>query len=140
MEIGRVIKINKNIVTVQMIRTNACSRCGACKIFAEKELQIEAINAAGAQPGDKVKIQLEANAFMSAVAVLYGIPFIAVILGFFTGTHIGGLFGLAEYSALTGFAAGIFLAWLSYIFIKSTEDKRKKNAKHKAIAVEVIEN
>jgi sigma-E factor negative regulatory protein RseC len=123
-----------------MTRTNACSRCGACQIFGEKDMRIEAVNAAGAQLHDKVRISLESGAFMQALGILYGIPFIAVMLGFFFGTHIGEVLGLAEYSALTGFAAGIFLAYISYIIIKSTEAKRKKNARHKAVAVEVVKN
>jgi len=140
MEIGTVIDVHGDTVTVQMTRADACSRCGACKIFGGNALQIEAINTAGAQLHDKVRISLESGAFVQAVGILYGIPFFAMMLGFFIGTRVGEMLGFAEYSALTGFTSGIFLAYLCYRLIKSTDSKRKKKERRQAIAVEVVKN
>ena len=134
---GLVIAVNGDMVTVQMKRTSACSRCGACKAWGEQEMHIEAYNAAGAKPGDRVKIAVEPGMFMQALGILYGIPFAAIMLGFFAGYYAGIAMNIGEYAALTGFGSGAAMAFLSLKAIKILGPKDKEN-RHRTVAVEVI--
>lgn len=134
-ETGMVVEAQNEIVTVQMKRASACSRCGACKIWNEQEVLIEAVNKLGAEPGDRVRLDMEAGIFWKALAVLYGLPFTFMMVGFFSGTYLGGLLGVGEYDALVGLGGGVFMAYLSYRLIKAGEPKRKR---HRAVVAEVL--
>jgi len=128
-EIGLVVAVQKGTITVQMTRSSACSRCGACKPWGDQEILVEANNSIGATVGDRVRLDMKPGLFMKALAILYGLPFTAIMLGFIIGALIGG--------ALVGFIAGIAMAALAYKFIRITEPKRQEKG-HRAIAVEIV--
>ena len=129
-ETGLVIAVQKESVTVQMTRSSACSRCGACKPWGDKEIQIEARNLIGAQKGDYVRLSMEPADFRNALAILYGIPFAAIMIGFFLGAVLAG--------PQAGFAAGIVMAGVAYKIIRATEPARQKKG-HSAAVAEIIE-
>ncbi|MBE6974734.1 MAG: polyunsaturated fatty acid synthase PfaA [Ruminococcaceae bacterium] len=94
---------------VLVIRESACSgdchKCSGCGAVREK-LLIDAVNAAGAQPGDTVIIRSDSAPVLTGAAVLYILPLALFFLGYFLGenAHFGPLAGFA------GFVAGLVLA------------------------------
>ena len=125
-----MIEVRGEMVLVKMKRISACSRCGACKPFhGEDEMQIEAINLAQAKLHDRVRVSISPGAFWEALGILYGIPFVALMLGFFVGTYLGG--------PLLGFAGGLVLLFLCYRIIKATERTRQQKSAHRATVLEV---
>jgi len=128
-EIGLVLTAEKGTITVKMTRSSACSRCGACKPWGDQEILVEANNSIGAVVGDRVRLNIKPGIFMNALAILYGIPFASIMLGFFLGTLIGG--------AMVGFIAGLVMAALAYKFIRITEPKRQKKGHH-IVAIEIV--
>ena len=121
--VGLVISIQGEDAIVQMKRTSACSQCGACApSFADpngQEIQIEVKNTINAVPGDKVRITMEPGIYLYALGILYGIPFVFMLTGFFGGTFLGNLFNFGDFSALVGFFSGVALAYLSLRIIKA---------------------
>ena len=138
--LGTVVAAENDIVTVKIIRKSECKGCGTCKMFGSQEILIKAKNTANARIGDTVQISEEAGAFVKALGFLYGIPFAALIAGFFAGSHAGNFMNLGYYSALTGFFFGVFLAFFCIKMLKHMENRREKADKYRAYAVKIINN
>ncbi len=136
-ETGLVIDLNNNDITVSMARSEACAKCGACITgLNSQEMIISVQNACGAKIGDHVSIELNESVFLSAVAIMYGVPFLALLLGFFAGTQINGYFDIA-YNELVSFCLGLILMFLTY-FLISKNEPRFKSKRYKPIATKII--
>ena len=131
METGVVVEVRGSVAAVQMKRLSACSKCGGCKPWGEKEMLIEAENAVGAKLNDRVQLAVKPAGFLQALGILYGIPFAAIMLGFFIGAYIGG--------ALAGLLAGTLMAWIAYKLIKASEPSREKKGHH-VVVVAVVKS
>lgn len=112
-EVATVKKIDGDVLTASLVRSDACADCHACKIGAnETEMIIEAKNLCGAKVGDKVMIELEASDMIKATVIMYGIPLVVMMFGFWAGNF---------YSQLAGFLLGIVLLGITYFVIRSFE-------------------
>jgi len=134
MEVGRVIETEKNKVVVKLKRTEACAKCRACTVGMEsKDMLIKAYNQCDASIGDNVEIVLEETNFIAAVAIMYGLPFLALIIGTVVGICGSKIIGLGN-NELIGFLFGIICVCIMYLWIRSKEDYWKsKNFVPKAI-------
>ena len=94
---------------VLLVRESACSgdchKCSGCG--AAKETMIfTAKNAINASAGDLVKVESATGPVMKAAAVLYVLPLVQFILGYYLGTQPGAIGGLG---GCLGFVLGIAL-------------------------------
>lgn len=136
-EIGKVIKVEDNKLTIKLKRTEACAKCRACTAgMASKDMIINAVNLCNASIDDNVEIVLEDNNFIKAVLIMYGIPLAGLMFGVLIG-YFGSLkLGLGN-NELIAFGLGIFFVVLTYLWIKYKEDYWKtKNFIPKAIRVD----
>ena len=133
-EVGNVIDIENNKVVVKLKRTEACAKCRACTAGMEsKDMIIKAYNQCGANVVDNVEIVLEEANFIAAVAIMYGLPFLGLIVGTVIGIFGSKAIGL-ENNELIGFGVGLVFICLTYLWIKSKESYWKsKNFVPKAI-------
>jgi len=137
---GVVIGIEGDKAKIKMQRHTACGDCGACQV-SEKQLNVllEAENTVGAKTGDFVEVDMETLDFLSAVVVVYLYPLISFIIGIFAG-YYGFLFlGLADKAAQgVGAVTGILAAAVTYMVIRSREDKIKAMKKYKPAITNII--
>lgn len=136
-EIGKVIGIDDNKVTVKMTRTEACAKCRACSIGMEKQdMIIKASNLCNANIDDNVEIVLEEENFIKAVSIMYGIPFISLIVGIFGGYYGSISLGVGN-NELIGFCLGMLFVIITYLWIRHKESYWKsKDFVPKAIRIE----
>jgi positive regulator of sigma E activity len=93
-EQGKVIKISdKNLAEVQMKASPRCVNCGLCKKTGEFA-SIEALNKIGAKLGDAVKIEIMERKILLAYFLVYILPILALVFGYF----IGGIFWAFAFS------------------------------------------
>jgi sigma-E factor negative regulatory protein RseC len=133
-EFGQVVKVLNGDVRVRLNRQEACAKCGACTAGLEsKDMFIEATNIAKAKMDDWVEIQLEEANFIKAVAIMYGIPLIGLLLGLALGS-LAGNYWFPGFADILGIIAGLLGAGLSFLLIHLNEDKFKtKKFKPKAV-------
>lgn len=136
-EIGKVVGIDKNKVTVKMTRTEACAKCRACTMGMEtQDMIIKASNLCNADINDNVEIVIEEENFIKAVLIMYGIPFISLIIGIFGGYYISKAVGIGNNEVI-GFCSGMILVVITYLWIKHKEEYWKsKDFIPKAIRIE----
>ncbi len=138
-EIGQVIEVKDAVVKVRLNRKEACAKCGACTAGLEsKDMFIEANNYALAHKGDFVEISLKEENFIKAVAIMYGIPLIGLLLGLGLGAGIGATLapGLADVLAIV---LGLMGAGVSFLLIHLNENRFKVD-QYKPKAVKVVDS
>jgi len=104
---------------VETDRNDACSHCGSCHVSfgCNSEMNIKAINRAGAGVGDLVSIHLSSGTIMKSAAILYLIPVAGLISGAFIGEGLSTKLAISETSAiallsLAGFIMGFIITTL----------------------------
>lgn len=123
-EVGQVVKIHDDLVTVKYNRQSACKNCQACMAGAkENEMFLTAQNDCHAEIGDFVNVTLPEKQFIKAVSLLYGVPLVTMLLGFFIAYQIPFIYESAN-KELYSFIVGIVAMVVTY-FIIHLRDKRK---------------
>jgi len=132
---GLVTREEKNMVTVHIVRKEACGHCKACLSgYIEKDMNIEAKNLCDAEVGDWVELELQDNAFFKAIVVSYGIPFVGFLAALFLGHFFIEPLFVGSPEGLIAFLCGIAGVLLCYTWIRS-QNKRWENGRYLPLAV-----
>lgn len=126
-EEGIVVSIGTGTANVAITKSENCEECSAkiiCKPKSENENIIKVEDSLGVKPGDKVRIEVDGSALLSASFFLYGVPLILLFVGIFSGMSI-----FLSYTAkeLYSFLLGIGLVTIYYTlnFFNKTTAKTK---------------
>lgn len=133
-EKGIVIGLkDNNLALIKMTRQEACAKCRACIAgMEEKDMFIEAENACGANVNDWVEVEMAPDGFIHAVLIMYGIPFVAFMIGVGIGYVLGGM-QTAISKELISFGCGLICTFLAFLWIKSQEE-RWSSKKYRPVA------
>lgn len=122
-EVGEVIGKENNRLIIRMQRTEACAKCRACTAGMKKEdMIIKAENMCNAEIGNKVDVIIDNANFMKATLIMYGIPFIAFMIGIFVGYYGADKYGINN-GELIGIGLGLILVVVTYLIIHTQEKK-----------------
>ena len=72
----------------------------------------EAENPAGAQVGDKVRLQFNSRAALTAILIVFGLPLLALLLGVILTPVVAGQIGYRDHSQLLSIGVGMVLFFL----------------------------
>lgn len=134
-QVGVVESVKKDHIFVKVMREETCAHCKVCTtgINEGKECLIEAVNQCGATVGDVVNIDIQANYFLQATTIMYGIPLIAMLLGIGISLVITKKLGLPNPETISAMI-GIIFTGAVYIWINRRE-KKNKNMIYLPIAI-----
>ena len=112
-ETASVIATEGNRARITLVRSEACGACSAkhiCHPTSSKTMEMEVLNSAGAQAGDKVIISLPPEELLKASFSVYLMPAVAAVAGAAIGWSRSG----TDTGAIIGCAIGLALAsaWL----------------------------
>ena len=139
-EQGIVIKTSATDAVVKTVKSSACKGCssrGSCHTVGESdEMEVDAINAAGAKVGDRIVLNLESGPLLKATFLLYVFPIILLIIGAALGQRIATMLGLESsgLSVLLGFA---FL-FAAVLFIKKKANNLAKRDKYRPTIIRIL--
>jgi len=139
-EVGRIKSTDGLFAVVSVPRKSLCEGCtlSICKP-EEHVMEIEALNAAKAGVGQKVRVVMKSSSYMKSAGIVYGIPALALVLGAVVGKelisrHLPG-FDPDSISAVFGFG-GLILA---FIIVRLWTDKTAKRTERKPVIEEILE-
>jgi sigma-E factor negative regulatory protein RseC len=119
-EEGVVIRTDEKNAWIKTVKTGACASCssrGACQTMGGgREMEVEAMNTAGAQIGDRVVIGFETGPLLKISFLIYIFPILALIIGAVIGQTCAPYLTLDPSAAAMVF--GFFLVFLSVLFIR----------------------
>ena len=120
-EEGVILKIDSSTAWVKTQKTKACEGCssrGACSTTGGGEdMEVQAINAAGGQVGDRVVLSFDTSSLLKASFLLYVFPIICMLLGAFAGMKLAPAVNL-DTSIVSAICAFSFFG-LSFLFVTS---------------------
>ncbi len=93
-EVGTIVELRgKHVALVLCEKNSMCEHCataGACHIGDDGRARtVEAVNAIGAQVGDKVRVAVSTRTFLQSGFILYIVPLIALVVGAVIGKVVG---------------------------------------------------
>jgi len=139
-ERGIVVKLDSTTAWVKTTRTSACKTCSAkssCNaVESGKEMEVEAINEAGAQIGDRIIISIETASLLKASFLLYVFPILLMVAGAIIGQMSGPLFNIdpSAFSAVVGF----LFFFISFWFVKSRGNRMARKNEYKPKIIRIL--
>jgi len=138
-EQGIVTKTDSSAAWVKTIKTGACKGCsarGSCHSLGNNaEMEVEAINEAGARVGDRIVLLFETGSLLKATFLLYVFPILLLIAGAALGQEIAPHvdFNPSGLSALTGFS--FFIAAVLIVKVRANKMALKKEYRPKIVKI-----
>jgi sigma-E factor negative regulatory protein RseC len=139
-EQGIVTKVESTTAWVTTKKTDACNSCGAksaCHVVGGgKEMEVEAINNAGAKVGQKVVLSFETSPLLRATFLLYVFPILVLLGGALIGDKMAPRFGFdaSIFSAIIGF----FFFGISILFVRSMGNKMAKKDAYRPKVMKIL--
>jgi sigma-E factor negative regulatory protein RseC len=140
-EEGIVTKIESAATAwVKTTRSGACKSCSArssChSLGGGEESEVEAINRAGAQIGQKVLLSFDTSPLLKATFLLYMLPILTLMAGAFVGQQLA-----ADFHLDPSFSAAVlgFLCFgLTIVFVRAKGNNLAKREEYRPKIIRVI--
>ena len=138
-EHGIVVRTDSGGAWVKTTRSGSCEGCssrGACHSLSGRgEMEVKAINEAGAKVGDRIVLSFETSSLLKATFLLYVFPVILLVIGALIGQQTAPYlnFNPSGFSAITGFS--FFFAAVLAIKFKANRLARKNEYRPKIVKV-----
>lgn len=138
-EQGIVIKADSSGAWVKTVKSGACAGCtarGAChSSSASGEMEVKAVNEAGAKVGDRIVLSFESASLLKATFLIYVFPILLLIAGALIGQETAPYFNFnpAGFSVILGFS--FFIAALLIIKIKGGQLAQKNEYRPKIVKI-----
>lgn len=139
-EKGIVIKVDSTTAWVTTTKTSACEGCtsrSSCSVLGGgKEMEVEAINNAGAKVGQMVVLSFDTSPLLKATFLLYVVPILFLMVGAVIGDTMAPLFNfdVSTFSLITG----LLFFGLAIIFVKSKGNKLAKKDKYRPKVIRIL--
>ena len=114
-ENGIVRRIENDKAWILLQKGEQCHGCTACQAFGDGSAEILALNKVSAAPGDKVEIEIAPKEVIKHSAIVFLIPVLALIVGYFLGVKYLMALSLSEEPA--GIFGSLGLMVIAYVFI-----------------------
>ena len=139
-EQGIVIKAASGTAWVKTVKSGDCAGCsarGSCHAMGNSdEMEVKAINEAGAKVGDRIVLSFETSSLLKATFLLYVFPILLLVIGAVVGHEMAPKLGFnpSGSSAITGFA--LFIA--AVLIIKTTAGKMAKKNEYRPKITKIL--
>ncbi|MFW6139404.1 MAG: SoxR reducing system RseC family protein [Spirochaetota bacterium] len=125
-EEGEVISVQGKRATVRLQPGPACAKCNLCSRISSTEMAVEALAEKRVRTGQKVVLSIRPGVVVKSAVILYIIPLIAMVVGYYCGTAAGRVLSIGGGELFPAAVSLIFL-FGSFVPIRMY-DKRKQKA------------
>jgi sigma-E factor negative regulatory protein RseC len=138
-ESGTVVEMSGEMVKVNIKRHASCESCGVCGWGGKNELTLLVSNTIGAKVGDQVLLELPAAKMYQAALLVYTLPLMMLLCGFWVGQLIGRKLGMpARRSEILGIVTCFGSVALTYLGVHRLDQRRKIGARFQPQLVKII--
>jgi sigma-E factor negative regulatory protein RseC len=136
-EQGIVIKIHDSRAIVKTMRSGACESCSAKNscISQGNEMEVEALNPAGAREGDRVVLEIKAGALLKATFLLYVFPVLCMIVGAVAGEKAAQKLGMDGNALSVALSFAFLFASILVVRVKGKKMGEKEPYHPKIIRI-----
>jgi sigma-E factor negative regulatory protein RseC len=140
-EIGVVKSINGISAKVFIGRSGGC--CDSCEKPAcdipENGVETDAVNIAGAQIGQRVKVVMKPRTYMKGALLLFVLPIVALITGIIAGEMYLTRIVAGIDPELLAASGGFTALFLSFFLIKGLAKRMEKKTDNRSVIDAIIE-
>ncbi|WP_425059900.1 hypothetical protein SCACP_05260 [Sporomusa carbonis] len=131
---GIVLEVIGMTAKVKASRHSDCENCGSCP--GNTAIVVEAYNAAGAKPGQRVAIEIREVNMLKAAFVVYMAPLFAAIAGALAGNYAATYIGID--SLLTSIVGGIGFFAMAVGYVKHIDHVTRTDERMRPVIVSVL--
>jgi sigma-E factor negative regulatory protein RseC len=141
-EQGVVLRTDSESAWVKTTRSSACQGCTARKschsLSNSQDMEVKAINIAGAREGDRIVLSFETKSLLKATFLIYVFPIIFLILGAAIGQILASHLAVdpSALSVLLGFA----FFFTALLIIKVRAKKMASKNAYQPKVTKILEN
>ena len=132
-EQGIVVRLGTDSAWVKTTRTSACEACAAkssCRTLGGgKDMEVEAINEAGAKVGDTVTIGFKSSSLLKLSFFIYIFPILCMFVGALIGQEFADSFSY-DGSAVSA-VFGLLFFGIAFLFIRAKGNRLAKNQEYR---------
>jgi sigma-E factor negative regulatory protein RseC len=139
-EIGVVTGIDGLTAQVNVPKKSTCEGCtaGTC-VTGEQSMEIVALNKAGAEVGQKVKVVIHSYAYMKGTMIIYGIPALALVLGAVFGKELMPEFFIGTDPDILSAIFGFGFLGLSFLGVKIWANRKTAKTDSSPVVEEILD-
>lgn len=138
-EEGIVCKVEKTTAWITTTRSGACETCaskGSCSSLGGKEMEVQALNTAGAKIGDRVMINFETASLFKIAFLLYIFPILMLFCGAILGQYAAPLLNLNVTLVSVLAAFSFFL--LAFVLVRSRGDRLAQKDEYRPKVIRIL--
>ena len=139
-EEGIVFKTDATTAWIKTTKTGACESCsarGSCHTMGGgKEMEVQAVNVAGADIGDRVVIGFQTRSLLKASFLLYVFPILGLIAGAAIGNGVGPVIGLN--ASATSPTVGFLFFFLAFLFVRQKGSQLAKQSQYQPKVIRIL--
>ena len=145
-EEGVVVELKGEYAEVESWQKSACGHCSArsgcgtslvASLLGRRPRRFPAINRAGARPGDRVVIGVNAGALQAASVLMYLVPLLGLIGGSLLGTWLSRLLLATADGELPSILLGVLGMSLSLLLVRRNFGRAGKR-RYQAVVLRVL--
>ncbi len=129
------------LALVKTVRSGACESCAArhsCNVDRNsQEMEVAAVNLAGAAPGDRVCIQVATGPLLKVTFLTYLFPIICMLIGGLAGNRWALANSAGHESAIAALGAGAAFV-TSFFLVKLIAKKMEKDTRYQPKITRII--
>lgn len=101
-------------------------------------MEIAAVNKAGAEVGQKVRVLIHSYAYMKGAMIIYGIPAIALVLGAVFGKEVMAEFFIGTDADILSAIFGFGFLLLSFVGVKIWANRKTAKTESSPVVEEIL--
>jgi len=134
-ERGKVVTIEGEKAKVLLPFNKGCEKCGLCKKVADDLMEIELNFKGNVKPGSYVRIYISPRVVIFSSFILYILPLIFLIVGYFIGKLFCSLFSFDAKGELYPALFSFLFFFLSFIPVHIIDRIKRKDKNFRAFAI-----
>jgi len=138
-----VVDVKGDTAKVVVTRHSACSKCNKDCILGmedsheQDEMYVEVKSKKNVEVGDTVSIELKDSSLVLGSLMIYLIPLLFFVGGYFIGARLSWLFGTLS-AEVTGILSSFVFLYLSYRLTKKIDKRISKSEKFQSEIVNIV--
>jgi sigma-E factor negative regulatory protein RseC len=130
-EYGEVVEVHGDTAKVKLGAKQACAHCGICAKASNSsnEMVVDAYASEPVKKGDKVVLVMGDGMIIKSAFIVYMVPLIALIAGYYLGKQLMEALNVALKGELFPALFGFFLLALSFLAIRWYDRRKKEDSR-----------
>lgn len=126
-EEGEVVAVHGDSATVKIKANDSCVKCKLCKRVSPTEMVVEALTERPVHEGERVTIAIRPGIVFKSAVILYILPLVGMVIGYYTGKSLLLLLHLSVKGELFPAVVSFLFLFLSFIPIRIYDRKKQQD-------------